>query len=162
MARITHTANAGSARARLISTPKGSNPMATTVAGVKFSDQTAALLDHAAAHGYRIEPTERGMKITDGEHYAKASGVDERLGRFRLEERFGARLPAEEPREVSPSASAGREAPDRPAAPTSASRRRSGGVRSPQSHRLRREERHLAHLGRIGHATLRNELLRRK
>ena len=46
-------------------------------------------------HGYRIEPTERGMKITDGEHYAKASGVDERLGRFRLEERFGERLTAD-------------------------------------------------------------------
>ena len=46
-------------------------------------------------HGYRIEPTERGMKITDGERYAKASGVDERLGRFRLEARFGERLTAE-------------------------------------------------------------------
>jgi len=32
------------------------------------------------------------MTITDGERYAKASGVDERLGRFRLEERFGERL----------------------------------------------------------------------
>ncbi len=43
-------------------------------------------------HGYRTLPTERGMKITDGKRYAKASGVDERLGRFRLEERFGERL----------------------------------------------------------------------
>jgi hypothetical protein len=49
-------------------------------------------------HGYRIEPTERGMKITDGERYAKASGVDERLGRFRLEARFGERLTADSER----------------------------------------------------------------
>lgn len=47
-------------------------------------------------YGYRIEPTARGMKITDGERYAKASGVDERLGRFRLEERFGERLTGKE------------------------------------------------------------------
>lgn len=80
-----------------------------------------------ARYGYRIEPTERGMKITDGEHYAKASGVDERLGRFRLEERFGARLPAEEPREVSPSAAAGRETPDRSAAPDAGTTSRAGG-----------------------------------
>lgn len=40
-------------------------------------------------HGYRIEPTDRGLKITDGDRYAKASSVDERLGRGRLEERFG-------------------------------------------------------------------------
>jgi hypothetical protein len=43
-------------------------------------------------YGYRLEPTERGIKITDGERYAKASAVDERLGRFRLEDRFGERL----------------------------------------------------------------------
>lgn len=43
-------------------------------------------------HGYRLEPTERGMIVTDGEHYAKASSVDERLSRPRLEARFGQSL----------------------------------------------------------------------
>jgi hypothetical protein len=32
----------------------------TTVSGIKFSDQTAALLDHAASEGWRIEPDSRG------------------------------------------------------------------------------------------------------
>jgi hypothetical protein len=43
-------------------------------------------------HGYRLEPTERGMVVTDGERYAKASSVDERLSRPRLEARFGQSL----------------------------------------------------------------------
>ncbi|MEP0547687.1 MAG: relaxase/mobilization nuclease domain-containing protein [Rhodothermales bacterium] len=44
--------------------------------------------------GYRLEPTERGMVVTDGERYAKASSVDERLSRPRLEARFGQTLDA--------------------------------------------------------------------
>lgn len=59
------------------------------IEGAKSWDELQAALGR---HGYRIEPTERGMKVTDGERYAKASSVDERLGRFRLEERFGERL----------------------------------------------------------------------
>jgi hypothetical protein len=45
-------------------------------------------------HGYRLEPTERGMVVTDGERYAKASSVDERLSRPRLEARLGQSLDA--------------------------------------------------------------------
>ena len=43
-------------------------------------------------YGYRIEPTARGMTITDGEWHAKASGIDPEGSRFKLEERFGERL----------------------------------------------------------------------
>lgn len=51
-------------RARLISTPSTTyleGPEVTsTIAGVKFSDKTAALLDHAAANGFRIEAQATG------------------------------------------------------------------------------------------------------
>lgn len=66
MPRIRHTASDRN-RARLISTPHGTyegiDPMTSTICGVKFSDQLAALLDHAAsADGWRIEAanTSRG------------------------------------------------------------------------------------------------------
>jgi hypothetical protein len=60
MTAIRHTSNAGRARARLISTPTERHDMSTTVAGVKFSDTLAALLDHAIAHGFRVEEDTRG------------------------------------------------------------------------------------------------------
>lgn len=59
MTAIRHTTNAGRARARLLSTPTGRDDMSTTIAGVKFSDQLAALLDHAIANGFRVEPDTR-------------------------------------------------------------------------------------------------------
>lgn len=68
---------------------KMGDDLSKAIEGAKSWDELQAALGH---HGYRIEPTERGMKVTDGERYAKASSVDERLGRFRLEERFGERL----------------------------------------------------------------------
>ncbi len=52
------------------------------------------LREALARHGYDLKPTERGMAITDGERHAKASAVDERLSRPRLEERFGEGLEA--------------------------------------------------------------------
>lgn len=65
MVRIRHSASARPA-ARLISTPATTYPdpegstMTTSISGVKFSDQLAALLDHAIAHGFRAEPDLRG------------------------------------------------------------------------------------------------------
>lgn len=65
MTRIRHSAS-DRPRARLISTPhgtyEGTDHMTTTIGGVRFSDQLAALLDHAIAHGFRIEPDLRGKR----------------------------------------------------------------------------------------------------
>lgn len=55
-----------------------------------------------ARHGYEIKPTPRGMAVTDGERYTKASAVDERLSRPRLEERFGEKLEASKGAPPSP------------------------------------------------------------
>lgn len=60
MTSVRHTSNAARNRVRLISTPTERHDMSTTVAGVKFSDTLAALLDHAIAHGFRIEEDTRG------------------------------------------------------------------------------------------------------
>jgi hypothetical protein len=78
----------------------------------KMGDDLARALDGSknwgelrgalARHGYEIEPTRRGMAITDGERYTKASAVDERLSRSRLEERFGEKLEASKGAPPSP------------------------------------------------------------
>ena len=64
MPRIRNTSNTGRPRARLISTPSTTTlegpHMTATVSGIKFSDQLAALLDHAVAHGFRIEARTKG------------------------------------------------------------------------------------------------------
>ena len=65
-----------------------------------------------ARHGYEIKPTQRGMAVTDGERYTKASAVDERLSRPRLEERFGERLEAS--KSAPPSPPTDRTGPDVP------------------------------------------------
>lgn len=67
MPRIRHSASVRP-RVRLISTPGTTYPdteghsMTTTIAGVKFSDQLGALLDHAQAHGFRIEQDTRAKQ----------------------------------------------------------------------------------------------------
>jgi hypothetical protein len=67
MPRIRHSASVRP-RVRLISTPGTTYPdteghsMTTTIAGVKFSDQLGALLDHAISHGFRIEADTRGKQ----------------------------------------------------------------------------------------------------
>lgn len=67
-----------------------------------------------ARHGYDIKPTQRGMAVTDGERYTKASAVDERLSRPRLEERFGEKLEAS--KGAPPSPPPERPSPDAPRA----------------------------------------------
>lgn len=69
MPRITHTANAERAPARLVSTPHGASYMSSTtrtVVGVVFSDQLAAVVDHAAAQeGWRVEADTRAKRGTN-------------------------------------------------------------------------------------------------
>lgn len=78
MARIRHSANSGRHRARLISTPhtpEGTPPMTTTIEGVKFSDQLGALLDHATAHGFRVESATNGKRAGTVTLYAPDKDV---------------------------------------------------------------------------------------
>lgn len=69
MPRISHTANAERTAARLVSTPHGASYMSSTtrtVVGVVFSDQLAAVVDHAAAQdGWRVEADTRAKRGTN-------------------------------------------------------------------------------------------------
>jgi len=60
MVRIRHSAS-DRPRARLISTPRTEGTdMTTTIEGIKFSDQLAALVTHAMTHDFRAELDTRG------------------------------------------------------------------------------------------------------
>lgn len=60
MPRLRYSANTRP-RVRLLSTPTREEPdMSTTFAGVKFSDQTAALIAEAVEAGFRVEADTRG------------------------------------------------------------------------------------------------------
>lgn len=68
MPRIRHSASARP-RARLISTPNttyGDLMPTSTVHGIRFSDALASLLEHAEAHGFRVEPDTRGKGKPSG------------------------------------------------------------------------------------------------
>lgn len=81
-------------------------------------------------HGYRVEATGRGMVVTDGKRYAKASSVSPDASRFRLEERFGKGLDDYLAERSSPSPS--RNARERPMNPMEKKSPEKEDARKPQ------------------------------